>query len=99
MLPATVLFCCHGTFHPGISKPPASRGLFLHQEPLGAGGRMTPASLHEGVCGEEEALARELGGLRILGQATSSPWVSVSLVVNRSGWATRWLKSLSALRV
>lgn len=35
-----VLFCCHGTFHPRVSEPLASRGLFPHQQPHGAGGEL-----------------------------------------------------------
>lgn len=38
--PAMVLFCHHGVFHPEISKLLASRGLFSHQRPRGASGRM-----------------------------------------------------------
>lgn len=79
----TVLFCCHGAFHPGISKSLASTGLFSHQRPRGAGGRMIPSCFHEGACVEERALAWEPGGLGNFRQLLAySVWVSVSRAVN-----------------
>lgn len=62
------LFCCHGAFHPGISKPLASRDLCSHQRPRGAGGGMILS------CAKEEAWPPA---------ATYTFWVSVSLAVTQ----------------